>query len=282
MWGQPLSWTPVATSPRWYLFSLENSCESFAECTGKLRAKLWNSHSPERAPPSTATASPPAAGAAFPWDLVRGEGFTIFSQSSWRFPPAPPGKFLHTHCSLPRSPWEGPRVGTADGTGEAEAGRNLPFCGAGRMRKCKRDAGAPHRFPIGAPRREEAARSRPQRQEPGSSLGGLQRWDSPARGGAPIWPSTPPSREQPAPRAAAGAAPVRGRRRRGAPAGEPADTGRGGKHPRGDPGLPAALGVHGRGCPPAPVSAEGGGAAPRRLGKKIYQGIFTLQLLLKI
>lgn len=48
-------------------------------------------------------------------------------------------------------------------------------------------------------------------------------------------------------------------------------------------GLPAALSVRGRGCPPGPVSAGGrGGAALRHLGKKVYQAIISLQLLLKI
>lgn len=146
----------------------------------------------------------------FPGILVRGEGFTIFSQSSWRFPPAPPGKFLHTHCRLPRAPGRHPAWARPSGRGKTKQGGTCPFGVRGGCaepeRKRRRDAGAPHRFPIAAPRREEAARSRPQRQEPGSPLGGLLRWDSAALGGTDL-PSTARSREQPTPRAAAWGSP---------------------------------------------------------------------------
>lgn len=285
VWGQPLSWTPVATdpsdnNPRWYLPSLESVPWKtlLRELWRAAQASSAQSFGTRTAQNERRPAPPPhrlrLLEQLFPriWFGVRD---LLFSPSRpGDFPQLLPGSFSTPTAASLEAPGRDPAWAPPSGRGEAEAGRKPVLLG-----------------------REEDAKTQKKR----GSASSLSHRRSPAGGGCPIPGTAAGAREPPR-----GAAEVgfgsskarfdpRSRERRGQRRGQPpsgagvvrarlreSPRGRGENIPGGDTGIPAALGDHDPGCPFAPVRAGGGGAVPRGLGKKVYQGIFTLQLLLKI
>lgn len=114
LWGQPRPGhpsLPARVTPTlagicfpWRTFFGKLSCESFGGLHGRAPRKALELAQPRASAAQHRHRIASGCWSSFPWDLVRGEGFTIFSQSSWRFSPAPPGKFLPTQRRLPRSP----------------------------------------------------------------------------------------------------------------------------------------------------------------------------------